>query len=187
MKVSIDKNQLGETKVMLSGLKVNGPKILARSLNKTATYGRKRVNQEIRKKASLKLAYINGKLSIKPPATWTRLKVKISAEKRGVLMTHFTHTMLKRGGATVKIKPGAGRVKFQKAFKTTVKAGGKKVEVLAIKVPGKYATGSQKFNVIYGPSVSQLFDGIRDNVDRELLEYIDLDVDKQISAALRGY
>lgn len=186
MRVSIDKNQLNETLVMLKGLELEGPKILSRSLNAAATFGRKRANQEIRKQVRLKSPYINKKLKIKR-ATWSNLSARITAEKRGVLMTRFPHTVLKRGGVTVGIKAGGKRKKLPGAFKTRVKAGDDYVDVIAIPAPGFFTTGNPKFKVLYAPSVSQVFNTVRDDIDSEVMEFLDIDVEKQILKTLRGY
>lgn len=188
MKISIDQNQLGDVQVMLKSLTLDGPKILSRALNKTATYGKKRASQEIRKQVRLKAAYVNDPKNLNViKSTWTKLTAKITANPRGLLMTHFPHTALKRGGVTVGIKAGGGRKKMPKAFKTTVRAGSKRVEVIALPAAGKYKTGNRRMRVLYGPSVSQVFNKTRDMIDGELVEYLQAETDKQVETALRGY
>lgn len=192
MKVEINSDQLNEVEVMLKGLSLDGAKILTRTLNKTATKARTRSSQEIRKQVNLTNKYIigskgkQGKLWISK-ASYKKLQARLVAEKRGVLMTRYPHTMLARGGASVKIKRSGARVKIPNAFKTTVSAGGSRVEVLALPDSGKYATGNRKMKVLYSPSVSQVFNTVRDEVDAELMNFLAEATDREIATALRGY
>lgn len=192
MQIEINKDQLNDVQVMLKSLRLDGPKILTRTLNKTATKARTRSSQEIRKQVNLTNKYIvgsrgqRGKLWISR-ATFKKLQARVVAEKRGVLMTRYPHTMLARGGATVKIKRNGSRAKLPGAFKTTVPAGGNRVEVLAIREDGRTKTGKPKMKVLYSPSVSQVFNTVRDGIDDELMEFLALATDREIAAALRGY
>jgi phage/plasmid primase-like uncharacterized protein len=188
MNAEINKSQLNDVNVMLKGLALDGPKILSRTLNKTATRAQKRSSEEIRKQVNLKAAYVKGKLRISR-ATFKKLSARLSAEKRGVLMTRYPHSVLKRGGVSVKIKRSGGRAKVPGAFITTVRAGAKTVEVLAIQDRSgkKYKTGNSKMKVLYSPSVSQVFNDVRDDVDDELVEFLATATDQEIATALRGY
>lgn len=188
MQIKLDQNQVEETRVLLRGLALDGPKILSRSLNKTATKGRQRSSEEIRKQVALKAAYVKSKLVVRR-ATYKRLQAKITAEKRGVLMTRYPYSQLKTGGVSVKIKKNGARQKLRGAFKTTLRAGGKTVDVLAVPDPqgGKYRTGNRKISVLYSPSVSQVFNTVRDRVDDELVGYLEAETTKQIATFLRGF
>lgn len=188
MQVRIDKNQLDDTQAMLKGLSLDGPKILTRALNKTVRRGQKRASEEIRKQVSLKAAYVKKKLYVNP-ANYKKLSASLSAQKRGVLMTQYPFSVLKRGGVTVKIKRNEKRARLPGAFLTQVNAGARRVDVVAIpdNRGGRYATGNRKMKVLYSPSVSQIFNTVRDDIDRELLEFLDLTTDKEISTVLRGY
>lgn len=192
MKISINKEQLGEVELMLKGLSLDGPKILTRALNKTATKGRDRSSEEIRNQVNLKARYIKGTKSQRGKlyitrANYKKLQSKITAEKRGALLTRYSYTALQRGGFSVKIKKNGKPGKLPGAFKSYVYAGGRRVEVLAIPATGKYKTGNRKIKVLYGPSVSQVFDKVRDKVDAEMASYLAAQTEIQIATALRGY
>lgn len=186
MQVRIDKDQLEDTRLLLKGLNLEGPKIISRALNKTVTQAQKRSSAKIREQVSLKASYVKSKLKIKR-ATWQKLSAVLTAEKRGVLMTQFSHTALKRGGVTVKIKAGGARKKMPTAFKTTVRAGSKRVDVIALPATGKYKTGNRRMSVLYAPSVSQVFNTVRDEIDQEMLDYLADETEKQIQIALKGF
>ncbi len=188
MRIEVNRRQLAEVQAMVSGISDNAPKILARSLNSTVSKGKTLSSKKIREQVSLKAQYVNSKLSVNK-ATWHKLSASISAASRGVLMTRYPHTVLKRGGATVKIKRSGARKKLPGAFKTIVYAGKekKRVEVLAVPKAGRYKNGHRKIEVLYSPSVSQVFDDTRNQVMDELNDYLLEQVEKQLSADLRGY
>lgn len=186
MKVSIDKNQLDDTQAMLSGLRLDGPKILSRSLNKTVAKGRTVSSRKIRDQVKLKASYVRGKLKISR-ATYKKLSSKLSAEKRGLLLTNFVSGVDGNNDFKIKIKP-VGRAKTLKgAFLTTVYAGGRPVDVIARPMAGYFKTGNAKMEVLYGPSVSQVFSSVRDDVDSELVDFLLTATNTQIETALRGY
>lgn len=171
---------------LLNGLNLNGKKILSRSLNRTATFGRKRSNEEIRKQVRLTSTYINSKLTI-DRANWTKLRARITAAKRGVLLTRYPHTVLKRGGVSVGIKAGGARSRLPSAFKTTIRAGGKTVEAIALPDVGRYSTGNRRMKVLHSPSVSQVFNKTRDIVDAELATKLEREVEAQVASFLKGF
>lgn len=188
MRAEINRDQMNDVQLMVKGVAVNGPKVLSRSLNKTATKARTVSSKKIREQVSLKAAYVNSKLKIKR-ATWKNLTAKLEAEKRGVLMTRYPHTLLKSGIISVKIKKTGRRAKLSGAFKTTIRAGGKTVDVIAVRDPegGRYSTGNSKFKVLYSPSVSQVFSSVRDQVDDDMSVYLLNVTEQELNAVMRGY
>lgn len=188
MKVEISKKDLEETELLLRGLALDGKKILARSLNKTITRGQKRSSEEIRKQVNLKASYVKTKLRIYR-ASYSRLSARLSAEKRGVLMTRYPYSILKSGGASVKIKRTGARAKIPNAFLVNLRAGSESVQALAVRDSrgGRYKTGNSRIKVLYSPSVSQVFNTVRDQVDSELAEFLSVATDKEIATFLRGF
>jgi len=179
MKVSINQNQLNETQVMIKGIRLNGPKIIARSLNATVTKGRTLSSKKIREQVNLKAAYVKSKLKLKR-ATWQRLQASISADSRGLILMNYA-TGTKGDDFKVKIKKGRAKI-VKNAFLTVIYAGGRKIDVIARSDP---RTG--KLDVLYGPSVSQVFNTVRDDIDTELSNMLEAEADKQLAASLRGY
>lgn len=179
MKVSIDKDQLGEVKVMLKSLSLEGPKILARALNSTASKGRTLSSRKIREQVNLKAAYVKSKLKIKR-ATWSRLQASISAESRGLILMNYAVGTVD-DDFLVKIKKGKPKL-IKNAFLTNIYAGNRKIDVIARTDP---RTG--KLDVLYGPSVSQVFNTVRDDVDQDLVNYLIEQTEKQIQTALKGF
>jgi len=181
MKASIDQIQLAETNVMIKGVSKNTPKILTRALNKTVSKGRTLSSKKIREQVSLKANYVKSKLNIRK-ATWTKLTASISAESRGLILTNYATGVDKNGHIKVKIKKKGKAKIFTDAFLTTINAGSKKVDAIAVRDPA-----TNKFKVLYGPSVSQVFNTVRDDVDTELVEYLSVVAEKELDAVLRGF
>lgn len=190
MNIKIDEQQLGDLRVSLSGLTLNGAKILSRSLNQTARRAKTRAAQEIVANYRLKSAYVKNDKNLKVTlSNYRRLQAKVTAQKRGVLLTRYPYSILKRGGVSVGIRKNSGRKKITDAFKTTLRAGSKTVEVIARPDPsgGRYSTGNRKIKVLYSPSVSQLFNQFKEKLDRELVEYLDTVTNRELDAFLRGF
>lgn len=188
MNIRIDEQQLGDLRVSLSGLSLNGAKILSRSLNQTARRAKTRAAQEISGAYRLKSTYVKSKLAVKT-ANYRRLQARVTTAKRGVLLTRYPYAILKRGGVSVGIRKDSGRKKITDAFKTTVQAGSNRVEVIARPDPsgGRYSTGNRRIKVLYSPSVSQLFNQFKEKIDRELVEYLDTVTNRELDAFLRGF
>ena len=166
---------------MIKGVSKNTPKILSRALNKTVSKGRTLSSKKIREQVSLKAAYVKSKLSIKK-ATWKNLKASISAESRGLMLTNYATGVDKNGNFKVKIKKKGKAKIITNAFLTTVNAGSRKVDAIAVRDPA-----TNKFKVLYGPSVSQVFNTVRDDIDAELVDYLAVVAEKELDAVLRGY
>ncbi len=179
MKISFDQQGINKALRKLSKLGSEAPKLTTRALNKTAAKARTLASQEIREQVNLKAAYVKDKLRVKK-ANYSKQEVIISATKRGVLMTRYPHRVLRRG-VSVKIKRRGARAKIDGAFKTTVNAGGRKVDVIAVRSSGRYNNGNQKFDVLYSPSVSQVFGGVR----RDILKPVSVYLEKQIEHELK--
>jgi hypothetical protein len=179
------------TLLFLRKLGREGQKAITRATNNAGRKARTLANKEIRSDVALKSAYVRDKLRV-TRATLKKPTYTINAARRGVLLTRYPHTVLKRSGITVRIKAGAGRRKFRHAFITTVKAGGRRVSVIAEPGPkgsnGKrlrYKTGTEKIKVMYGPSVSQVFNKVRDRITPAVSLYFDEQIDKEVNQAIK--
>lgn len=188
MRIEIDERQMGELRLLIANLGDESNKLLARSLNKTANKAKTLAAVKIRQQVNLKSAYVKSKLTVHR-ATYSNLSARLSAEKRGVLMTRYPYTLLRRGGATVKIKPTGPRKELPGAFLVNLRAGDRIVQALAWRDPkgGVYRTGNAKIIVPYSPSVSQVFNTVRDDINDELGDYLLTTAESELAAILRGY
>ena len=181
MKARIDQIQLAETNLMVKGIGKNAPKVLSRSLNKTVSKGRTLSSKKIRQQVSLKAKYVKDKLHIRK-ATWSKLTASISAESRGLILTNYVTGVDGNGNFKVKIKKKGKTKIITNAFLTTINAGSRKLDAIAVRDPV-----TNKFKILYGPSVSQVFNTVRDDIDTELVEYLAVVSEKELNAVLRGY
>ena len=188
MRAEINESDVNSLLVSLNALGVEGPKILSRALNKTADKAKTLASRAIREQVALKAAYVKGKLNIRK-ANPLNLRASLGAEQRGVLMTQYTYSVLRRGGVTVKIKPTGARAKLPKAFVVNLKAGSKTVPAIAVRDPsgGRYSTGNAKIIVYYSPSISQVFNSVRDDIKEETADYLKSVTDSELAAYLRGF
>lgn len=167
----------------LKTLGQEGQRAVTRALNKTATKTRTLASKDIRSQVNLKAGYVREKLRIKK-ATFKQPQAVIYASRRGVLMTRYPHKVLSRG-VSVRIKKGKARKVMKGAFVTTVNAGGKKVQVIAVqhRPRARYSTGNLKFDVLYGPSVSQVFQTARADITPEVEQYLAQQIEREIDRA----
>lgn len=160
------------------------------AINKAASQARSLARQGIAKQVNLTSYYINQHLKISSPATSSRLEAVISAEVRGVLLNRFDglqvttnvkHPSRSRGdrlrgipagkksrGATVQVKKHGSR-KFLPAFYLPLK-NGNGVNGMALAV--RTGKGKKAIKVLSGPSVSQVFQTVKDDVSPEVQELV---------------
>jgi hypothetical protein len=167
-----------------------GQQAIVRATNRTGSTAKKLSDQEIREQVSLNQKQVLSRLYFRQ-ATKNRVEYVIWAEKRGRLLSRYSHRVLKKG-VKVKVKKGGPQKLIPGAFKTRVKAGGRWVEVIA--GPGernvagrrkRYRTGSSKIDVFYGPSVSQVFNQTRDRITNRVNRRFEEQIDKELANALK--
>ncbi len=162
-----------------------GEQAMTRATNNAGRRARTLSSKEIRAQVNLKAGYVRNRLKIKR-ATRSRPEFVISAAKRGVLMTRYPYRTTRRG-VTVKIKRTGARAVLEGAFVTQVNAGGRKVDVVAVRQPGRFSTGNRRFKVLYSPSVSQVFNKVRGEIKPEVDRYFEEQIRKELNQALRRF
>jgi len=162
-----------------------GQQAVTRATNNTGRRARTLASKEIRSQVNLKAGYVRQRLRVKR-ATRGNPEFVISATRRGVLMTRYPYRQTRRS-VTVKIKKSGGRAVLDRAFVTQVNAGGRKVDVIAVGQPGKFSTGNRRFKVLYSPSVSQVFNTVRDDITPEVNRYFEEQISKELDQALRRF
>lgn len=151
------------------------------AINKTAPKIRTAASRAIRDQVRLKAAYVNERLTIRR-ATRKNLSAAISTPTRGILLSRFsTDAMIANtsiswvsappapaGGIRVKVKPTGST----KTISGHPEIDGKPFYLVlrnsrALGIAGRRKTAGKqggKFKVFYGPSVSQVFNTVRDDV-----------------------
>jgi len=149
------------------------------AINKTAPQARTLSSARIREQIRLSASYVNQRLVIRR-ATRKNLSGAVSTPSRGLLLSRFSTNSLIAGdrvgwikpplvpprGIRVKIKPSGAPVtvtgdsdtKGNKPFYVILN-GGQNIGIAA-----RYAGQRKKFKVFSGPSMSQVFNTVRDDV-----------------------
>lgn len=157
-----------------------------RAINAEAARGRTLASRKIREQVGLKASYVNEKLKVRK-ATVTHLVAEISTPKRGLLLTRFANRQLtlrgRKAGIAVRVKPRGGFKKMPKAFYIRLRAGAEPGfnEGIAIR-----DQATNKVKVLHGPSISQVFNTVREDVAPELLEKYRTTLAREIQYAMRG-
>jgi hypothetical protein len=200
----IDRASLGSLRILLNGIQDEAPKILTRSLNRTASKARTDGSKEVRKQINLKAAYVKQRLKINK-ASFGSLRASVSTPIRGLLLSRFSTNRQISGdgvswirppkvparGIKVKVDPSSGAKVVSGGPDTTGKPfylilpGSGRVAIAA----RRRTTGPKggKLKVLYGPSLSQVFDDVIADISGPLNEYLADQVDSNIDAALRGF
>lgn len=182
--MSIDIRGDDAAKRMLAELSGIYPKVVYRAINKTVDKGKTLVSRKVRDELNLSAAYVGGRLSTSK-ASETNLTGKISAEKRGILLSRFSSSRLTvKARSDVRYLKGypalsdssvsyaaitAGRRLQQMSLKVSASGGRNKGKFFALKLRGSGAiglavrtgTGKNDYEVKYGPSVSQVFNTLK--------------------------
>lgn len=157
-----------------------------RAINAEAARGRTLASRKIREQIGLKAAYVNEKLKIRR-ATANNLVAEISTPKRGLLLTRFANRQLtvrgRKAGVAVRVKPQGSFKKMPKAFYIRLRAGAEPGwnEGIALR-----DAATNKVKVLHGPSISQVFNTVREDVAPELLEKYRATLAREIQYAMRG-
>lgn len=172
--VTINREQLAEAISLFEFVGGNSEDALRVAINRAGPKIRTASSRAIREQVSLKAAYVNERLTFKR-ATRKDLSGAIRTPSRGLLLSRFSSepnvadesiSWIKPppqpyGGHYVKIKPGKPEVKIgrggdSKPFYMVLKNS------RALGIARRKADGS--IDVLHGPSLSQVFNSVRDDV-----------------------
>ncbi len=147
-------------------------------LSDAAKHGRERAVSAIAGQVALGKPYIGRHLRVLPPAQkGDFLEAGVQATRRGVLLSRFENRGLlvpkkhprrgkgstKHGGVTGMIKPGR-RYTEPKFFYISLRGSG------ATGIAVRTGKGRSAYKVLQGPSVSQVFQSVRNDIAPELQE-----------------
>ena len=142
------------------------------AINKTAPKIRTRASSAIRSQVRLTAAYVRDRLTIRK-AMRTNLTGAIQTPSRGLLLSRFSTDPLIAGDKVDWIKPPlvpAGGIKVKVKPDGEAKAvGGKPFYMVlknsrAIGIVRRIGAGRRGIEVLHGPSLSQVFNTVRDDV-----------------------
>jgi len=175
--ITTDETQIAEAMALFKFVGGNIDDAIRIAINKTAPKVRTMASKAIREQVRLKAAYVNERLTI-TKATRKNLLGAIRTPTRGLLMSRFSTDPqiasdsiswikpppVPSGGIKVKVKPTGSSVPFNgkgidgKPFYIVLK------NARAIGIAGRNADGSGKLKVFHGPSISQVFNTVRDDI-----------------------
>lgn len=205
MQVEVDRSSLQEVRALLAKFSDGAKRAHARSLNQTATKAKTEASKDIRKQIRLNAAYAKSLLAI-TKASQKKLQSKVSTPYRGLLLSRFSTDSRIAGdktswlkpppiparGIKVKVKPDGGA----KAFDGDSEIVGKPFYMVLPGTAGKVAIVGRKrklgseggeIKVFYGPSLSQVFTDVKEQVGDRMSLYQMQQFEKEIDAILRGF
>tara|TARA_R100000152_G_C6645449_1_gene88649 strand:- start:2 stop:619 length:618 start_codon:yes stop_codon:yes gene_type:complete len=205
MQVEVDRSSLQEVRALLAKFSDGATRAHARSLNKTVTKSRTESSKEIRKQVRLNAAYVKSLMTI-TKASQKTLQAKISTPSRGLLLSRFsTDTSIAgdktswlkppaipKRGIRVKVKPTGGAKVFEgdseiegKPFYMVLPGTNGRVAIAGRR--SKIGSDGGRIKVFYGPSLSQVFTDVKEDIAEPLALYQMQQFEKEIDAIIRGY
>jgi hypothetical protein len=193
MSLSIDKRQFSQARKFVQGTIKAAEKAQFRAVNRVTSKFRTAASKAIRGQVRLPAAYVNENLTITQKATEQRPEAVISGRKRPTRLARYGAKQLaraasgargdqlrgiasgkKQAGVSVSVSRRSSRKKMRGAFLLPLKNSG----VMGVFV----RTGSGRGDIehLYGPSVDQVFRGVR----RELKPEISKELAKEYRAQL---
>lgn len=184
--VEVDAAQLAEAQERLAYLRNGANRALARALNRTASKGKTLASREIRKQVRLSAADVRERLAgpanrFDCKATVNKLTAKISTAKRGLRLDNFlVSAPPTRAGKPVigeeprvQIKPGGPEKTIWSGWWVRAKNSGGYLIVVRNDVLRKLGmkekiTGNLKYSALSGPSLSQVFASVKDDLAGDL-------------------
>lgn len=173
--MDIEISGLEQVKAMLGALPNQVKKSLRDTLNQSAEVSLADGINAIAAQANIPKSKIRQKLKVRRSAKTSNLEVIVGAQSRGTGLRNFGALQAHKpgktkhvvpGGVSVRVKPNGARKLLPKAFFVQLNNGNQHLAIRS----NRYRHG---FEVLYGPSVSQIFKTVRYEVQEnptELLE-----------------
>lgn len=182
--VEVDAAQLAEVQERLEYLRNGANRALARALNRTASKGKTLASREIRKQVRLSAADVRERLAgpanrFDCKATINKLTAKISTAKRGIRLDNFlvSAAPTRAGRPTtpikVRVKPSGAAETIASGWWVRAKSSGGYLIAVDNDVLRRLGMktkigGSLSYTALHGPSLSQVFEDVKDQLGGEL-------------------
>lgn len=175
-----------------------------RATDRTAAESRRRIREQV----AFPAQYLTGtdgsgrqRLGVTRKASAGRLEAQITARWRPTMLARFVTSgaVGRRGGVSVQVAPGFARM-MRRAFLIRLPAGrGNDAETksnmgLAIRLRAGETIQNKKFTMtqmnngaylLYGPSVSQIFQTVRNDVSPDSLAWLEQEFDRLLEVDLK--
>lgn len=174
MSLSIDSRQFSQARKFIQGTLRAHTKAQFRAVNRTASKFRTAASKAVRAEVRLPAAYVNENLKVSKKATQKNPEAVISGRKRPTRLARYGAKQLaraaqgasgdqlrgiaagkKQAGVSVAVNRSSGRKKMRKAFLLPLSNAG------TMGVFVRTGPGDRDIKHLYGPSVDQVFRGVR--------------------------
>lgn len=187
IEIQINQQQFQDVQERLAYINNGTNLALSRALNKTAAKAKTEASKAIRSQVRLSASYVKEKINgpsdgFEYKATTNKLTAKISTQKRGVRLDNFLTSLAPYRAGTptdpikVKIKPSGAAIKISSAFWVPAKnSGGYLIAVRneVLRQQGmKIKIAPAGYTVLSGPSISQVFNTVKDDISISLSDYL---------------
>jgi len=185
VEIKLNEAELARVRKKLSGIRGAMPRVMSRSINRTAASGRVEVARRIASAVKLTQTVVKKAIRLYK-ATYTRWRANLSLSDKGIPLIRYGARQLKKG-VTYQLARGGGRQLMRGAFKATMPSGHTGVFLRAPRA-GRLPIKEQ-----YGPSLGQLFERtsaiaaeIREKMSVTLKKNIDSQVKHELSKKATG-
>lgn len=201
--VQVDQEQVNEALSVFKFIGGNASDAIRVAINKSGPPIRTESSKQIRSQVRLKAGYINERdgsgrqrLSF-TKATRSKLSGAIRTPSRGILLSRFsTNAAVSNGSAAglppipargikVKVKPSGGTKTMSNEWFYMILKNSNAVGITRRRPKGQLGPQGGKYEVAYGPSLSQVFSDVRDDVLPKAAERYQTELGNAIAFLLR--
>lgn len=189
LEIKINQQQFQDVQDRLAYIKNGANLALSRALNKTAAKAKTEASKAIRSQVRLSASYVKEKINgpadgFEYKATTKKLTAKLSTPKRGVRLDNFLVSPKPNMAGKpyigeeprVQVKPNGRELTIWSGFWVPAKnSGGYLIAVRneVLRQQGmKIKLAPAGYTVLSGPSISQVFNTVRDDISISLSEYL---------------
>lgn len=200
--VEIDQAQVESVRARLAHIKNGAERALARALNRTASKAKTAASRAIRGQINLSAAYVRENL--KGPAngfaykaTAGRLEARLSTPKRGILLRNFVAGAIPSSAGKpptpirVKVKAAGPTEILRSGFFIRTKTSGAITPAVANDVLRRFGMkqklDSGPYTVLHGPSLSQVFASVKDDISGDMSALLAANFEKETEWLLNQY
>lgn len=171
----IEQIGLDEAKASFSELPANLRAALIRSINNVVPNAHALAVERITEQVALTKGYVKSRLYISQRANNTDPMAVISGRRRATQLRRYGGTQLftsaklpgkrRLAGTSVRVKTGSGQKVLNHAWIIKLKYGESDAKQgLTMGIAQRTGSGRDDYRILYGPSVDQVFNGVKDEI-----------------------
>ena len=198
MSYRVNTTEISKATGLLKGAVSALEKAQMRAVNRVASKTRTAASKAIRQQVKLPASYVNQNLTVTKKATITQPEAVISGRKRPTRLARYGAKQMtrvargaagdmvrgiasgrKQAGVSVAVRKGGARKKMRKAFLIPLNGSGE------MGVFVRTGRGKKDIKHLYGPSVDQVFNSVRNDLKPEIRRNLVSEYQAQLAYALR--